>query len=199
MTWTRLDDGWTDRPILEQLSYDVRWHYLALVQFCSRTGRYDGIVRAADARRCSDVPDPMAANDTLVSIGLLVAGESGFRVALIDEHIPPPHLRDESRKAQQRDDTRRHRAHKAGEHSLCLPGKCKALAGQGVADTSADVSAEVSAYIGTGQDGTGQDEVRATKSETDWPEVQRPGAQLRSVPGALSHDAWQHLAAGYDH
>jgi hypothetical protein len=29
VTWTHLDDGFTDRPIFEDLSYEARWHYLA--------------------------------------------------------------------------------------------------------------------------------------------------------------------------
>ena len=36
MTWTRLDDRWAERAVLAQLSYETRWHYLAMIQFCSR-------------------------------------------------------------------------------------------------------------------------------------------------------------------
>lgn len=182
MTWTRLDDGWTDRPILAQLPYEVRWHYLALIQFCSRTGRYDGRLRVGDARRCSDVDDPDAATEALTDVGLLVAEPSGFLLPLIEDHIPPPHMRDEKRKAQQRDDTRRHRAHRAGDHSLCTPGRCKAL------------STDASAYTGTGRDGDGtgretqprregeqeREEQHSDPDEVDeqaaWPEVRPPNA-----------------------
>jgi hypothetical protein len=153
MSWTRLDDGWTDRPIFEQLPYDVRWHYLALVQFCSRTSRYDGIVRAADARRCSDVPDPAAATTALVNAGLLVAYEDGFRLPLIDEHTPPPHLRDETRKAGQKARKRRERLHKSGNHSDCLAEHCSYVTGDVTRDT------------GTGQDRTGRD--RKSSAEED--------------------------------
>lgn len=79
MTWTRLDDGWTDQQVFDAIPYEIRWHYLSMIQFCSRTARYDGIVREEDARRCSDVSDPDIANTTLVAAGLLakVAGALG--------------------------------------------------------------------------------------------------------------------------
>lgn len=187
MTWTRLDDGWTDRPILEQLPYEVRWHYLALVQFCSRTGRYDGLVRAADARRCSDVPDPAAANAALVDVGLLAAEDGTFRLPLIEEHIPPPHLRDETRKQSQRERKRRERAHRAGNHELCNPDNCPAV--------SSPVTSDVTRDTGTGQDRTGQDREHGSEDDTNgWPEVRRPGA-LRPVP---DDETWQAMAAGYD-
>src|SRR3954471_18709041 len=101
MTWTRLDDGFTDRPIFEDVSYEARWHYLAMVSFCSRTSRYDGFIRASDARRCSDVPDPAAVLAELYSLGLVAPRDGGYLLPLIDEHVPPPHLRDETRKQSQ--------------------------------------------------------------------------------------------------
>lgn len=145
VSWTRLDDGWTDQRVFEGVPFDARWHYLAMVQFCSRNGRYDGTMRAVDALRCSDVDDPMTALGVLAAAGLVDVDDTTVRVVHIELHIPPPHLRDEDRKRRQRDDTRRHRAHRSGDHSMCGAGKC------------ADVSAEVSTYTGTGRDGTGQD------------------------------------------
>ena len=163
MSWTRLDDGWTDRPILEQLPYEVRWHYLALVQFCSRTGRYDGLVRAADARRCSDVPDPITANDTLVNVGLLHVAEDGtFRLPLIDEHIPPPHLREENARPRSAASTAAWRRRKCerGDHSKdCPRGTCpvKLVRSAGRDDgSSVSVIASVTSHVGTGRDGTGK-------------------------------------------
>ena len=50
MTWTRLDDTWTDQPVMGDLAFDVRWHYLAMIQFCSRTQRYDGMLKMPAAR-----------------------------------------------------------------------------------------------------------------------------------------------------
>ncbi len=177
MTWTRLDDGWTDRPILEPLSYEARWHYLALIQFCSRTSRYDGFVRTSDARRCSDVPDPVAANTSLLARGLLEQLENGLRVVHISEHVPPPHMRDEKRKADQRDRKRRERLHKQGDHTYCLPDNCSSI-------TADPVTGEVTRDAGTGRDGTGrdvstkEDESIAEHGTNGWTDV------TVAVPGA---------------
>lgn len=177
MTWTRLDDGWTDRPIVEQLPYEVRWHYLALVQYCSRTGRYDGLVRATDARRCSDVPEPADALDQLVDVGLLVATEGFFKVVQIEEHVVPPHLRDEARRAAQAERKRRERQHRKGIHDDCLPDHCDQV--------SRPVTRDVTRDVGTGRDGTGfqegdvtetgQESVTATEEASLWPTVAVPG------------------------
>lgn len=183
MSWTRLDDGWTDRPVFDHLPFDTRWHYLALVQFCSRTGRHTGIIRKADARRCSDVPDPAGSIVLLSTAGLVTVRDDDVVLPHIDEHMPPPHLRDGTRKAQQREDTRRFRAHKSGDHSLCRPGRCKA------------VPAEVSAYTGTGRDGPGRGRASATDNhETNGTRCD-VGSPDTSTAAALR---WQHQAAGYD-
>ncbi|MDP9437056.1 MAG: hypothetical protein M3P93_18465 [Actinomycetota bacterium] len=168
MTWTRLDDGWSDRPILEQLSYEVRWHYLSLIQFCSRTSRYDGMVRPSDARRCSDVPDSEAAVSELLGVGLLAVVDGGLKVMQIDEHVPPPHLRDEARKTAQAERKRRERQHKKGVHDYCLPDHCEHVA--------APVAGEVTRDVGTGQDGTGRENGTSPEvgpQHSPWPTVRR--------------------------
>lgn len=174
MTWARLDDAWTDRPVLESLTYEARWHYLALVVFCSRTSRYDGQVRAADARRCSDVPDAAGALDELLAAGLVVLAEGGYQLPQIGEHVPPPHLRDEERKAAQRVRKQRSRAHAAGDHSTCLDD-CP----------SRTVTGDVTRDIGTGRDGTGRDQGTGPMQDA-WPVV-------APIPGA-AHDLPDDLA-----
>jgi hypothetical protein len=183
MTWTRLDDGWSDRPFLEPLSFEVRWHYLALIQFCSRTSRYDGFVRTSDARRCSDVPDPAAAVAVLLARGLLEQLEGGMRVVHITEHVPPPHMRDETRKASQRDRKRRERLHKQGDHTYCLPDNCPSI-------TADPVTGEVTRDAGTGRDGTGRDvSTKEDRQQTAhvtnaWDDVEV------AVPGARPMSRW---------
>lgn len=61
MSWTRLDDGWGNKIRSMDLSFPARWHYLELIQWCSRNRLYDGRVRTVDARIASDVDDPFAA------------------------------------------------------------------------------------------------------------------------------------------
>lgn len=159
MTWTRLDDTWTDLPELADLPHAERWHYLCMIQFCSRTLRYDGVLKVADARRCSDLDDPDIALDHLAAVGLVVRQADGrVKVVRIDEHIPPPSVRENAERSKVR--MQRMRAHKNGDHSLCLPDKCEHVAvdqttGE-VTTTDAPVTAPVTRNTGTGQDGTGQ-------------------------------------------
>lgn len=152
MTWTRLDDTWTDLPELADLPHDVRWHYLCMIQFCSRTKRYDGILKTADARRCSDVDDPVGAMSTLFGADLIhPLPEGQIKVGRIEDHIPPPSVREASEKTAIR--MRRSRAHKNGDHSLCLPDNCKHLS---VDSHTGEVTGSVTRNTRTGQDGTGR-------------------------------------------
>ena len=67
----------------------------------------------------------------------------------IHEHIPPPHIR--KSKDQTKIRTRRCRAHKAGDHSLCIEDNCPELA------TVTDlVTRHVTRNDGTGRGGTGK-------------------------------------------
>jgi hypothetical protein len=148
LTWSRLDDGWTDSPVLAALSYETRWHYLAMIQFCSRTGRYDGVVPARDALRCSDVPDPHRCIEDLVAQELVVTRDVTYRVTRIDDHVPPPHLRDEKRKKDAAERKRKSRLHQRGDHTYCS---------HPLEDVTREVTRDVTRDVGTGQDGTGQD------------------------------------------
>ncbi|MGV9794429.1 hypothetical protein [Gordonia sp. NPDC003422] len=143
----RTDDGWTDWPELADLSLAARWHYLAVVHTCSRTKKYDGVLRRVDALRASDVDDPAAALAELAAAGLVTDSGSHIAVVRIDQHVPPPHLRDDERKTAQRDRKRRERSHKAGEHYYCDPETC---------DVASDVTRDSPRDIGTGQDGQGR-------------------------------------------
>ena len=142
MTWTRLDDQWTERPDLATLDHATRWHYLSMIVFCSRTGRLDGVLRLADARRCSDVDDPDQAHRYLIAVGLVEQRGGLLAIPAIHEHVPPPSVRNKAEQDKMR--KRRQRAHKADDHSLCIPGHCPNAAVTG------DVTRDM-------RDGTGQD------------------------------------------
>lgn len=147
MSWTRLDDAWTDSTELSELSYADRWHYLAMIQFCSRTGKVDGKMRVVDARRCSDHPEPSQAVRNLADIGLVTIGQHDVTVNRIADHVPPPSVRQNAEKSKIR--MRRMRSHKAGDHSECLPDQCNQAPGRnGLSD--------VTRNTGTGRDRTGQ-------------------------------------------
>lgn len=163
MTWTRLDDAWSEQTVLEDLSFEDRWHYLTIIQRCNRTDSYDGVIRSTDARRCSDHPEPAAANERLVAAGLLeIMPGSKYRVVAIDDHTPPPWVRKKTER--DRNDKRRKRAHDAGDHSLC---KSDAPCVVTTVDT------RVVSDSRTGQDRTGRDVVKKTlPSTSEWPVVQ---------------------------
>lgn len=159
MTWTRLDDLWTERPELESLSFPDRWHYLAMIQLCSRKKQYDGIVRHVDASRCSDHPDPAGALQRIAEQNLIEVVAGGYQVLEIDNHIPPPYVRKKSEGDRVR--KQRSRAHRGGDHSMCLPEFC-------------EVTRDQNRDSRTGQDGTGQAITQPTLQAvsndriTDW-------------------------------
>lgn len=196
MTWTRLDDLWTDLPELADLAYDVRWHYLAMIQFCSRTQRYDGLLKKSDARRCSDVDDPAGAIQILTTKGLVIpVSEGQVKITRIDEHIPPPSVRAETERSKIR--KRRSRLHKEGDHSTCLPENCdQAIPDPAVDMVTGEVTKPVTRDTRTGQDRTGQDLVDTPADVFDLEEQMQeslpdpqPAALPELTPGPVSEPA----------
>lgn len=168
MSWTKLDDRWTDSTDFEDLPHATRWHYLAMIQFCSRTEKFDGVMRYTDARRCSDVDDPNVALDALASAGLLRLDEDRVHVLRIEDHVPPPSVRKNAEQTKVR--MQRMRKHKNGDHSMCSPEKCPHAPGA--------VTGPVTRNTGTGQDGTG----RALTGESS------ASASARNAPTAPTPD-----------
>lgn len=110
MTWVKLDDRWTDEPMIQQLSFQTRWHYLGMLSWCCRMDQYDGVMRHVDAWRASDVDDPVKAIQELCDVGLLVPAENnGVQLTQMERHALPPHLRDGHRKQAQRERKQRQR------------------------------------------------------------------------------------------
>lgn len=157
MTWTRISDNWTERADLGHLTHADRWHYLALIVLCSRSGAFDGKLRLVDARRASDHEDPVGALGRISDAGLIEMTSDGIRLVEIEDHVPPPSVRKASELGKFR--MRRSRAHKAGDHSLCLPKNCEQ-----VDPASSDVTRDVTRNTGTGRDRTGQDYIEAEES-----------------------------------
>ena len=148
----------------------TRVHYMAMIQFCSRTNKFDGELRPVDARRASDMEDPQSHIDELIALELVTRHVTGdgerFRIVEIDQHVPPPHLREKPRREAGVSRTQRYRAHKAGDHSICLPQNCP----------DAPVTADVTRHPGTGQDGPGLEGLAVDQrtGELPWPEVHIP-------------------------
>jgi hypothetical protein len=169
LTWTRLDDTWTDKPQLEDLDFAARWHYLAMIQFSCRNGRHDGVIRNVDARRASDHPDPARALSELAAAQLISVEGNAYRILHIADHVPPADVVRRAEQAKIR--KRRERAHKNGDHALCLPDHCLHAPG-GVTPESRNVTRDT----GTGQDGTGRAEDNRGSTESgnviEWPTAQ---------------------------
>lgn len=152
MSWTRLDDLWTDSSFFDDLSFPDRWHYLAMIQFCSRTGKFDGRIRLVDAKRCSDHPDPTQALSNLESAELVQGMGSTVRVLKIEDHIPPPSVRNKQEDDRKR--KQRQRKHKEGDHSMCLTEHCENAP---LPKEGSDVTRDKGSDPRTGQDRTGQE------------------------------------------
>lgn len=181
MTWTRLDDLWTEQKEIVGLSLEARWHYLCLIQLCSRSGRYDGVVRRNDALRCSDIDDPKAAMNEIYKAGMVTVHGSEVKLVRIEEHVPSPSTlakteRDRIRK-------RRQRAHDNGDHSTCYRQRCEhgvldeptpkrgksrvtSHVTEGLGQSHVTVTREVTRDVGTGRDGTGN-QTRADSEQID--------------------------------
>jgi hypothetical protein len=123
MSWTRLDDTWGDDPVFDDLDFATRWHYLMLIQLCSRSDRRDGVIPLRKASNCSDVDDSAACIGALITAGLVenIDGAT-IRVVRIAAHVPSADLL--RRLANDKDRAARHRKHKAGDHSDCSPERC---------------------------------------------------------------------------
>lgn len=157
LSWTRLTDTWVDTPAFYPLAYSTRWHYLAMIQHCSRNSLHDGVMRLVDARRASDVAEPNVEVDTLIAAELVERVDAAtVRLIYIADHVPSQETLDAKDQAKVR--MRRHRKHKAGDHSECQPDKCPEAGDVAVTSlaTSRDRPSPTQT-VGTGQDGPGQE------------------------------------------
>lgn len=164
MSWTRLDDRWTEQSVFDTVSLASRWHYLAMIQTCCRTDRVDGRLTSSAAKRASDVDDPVTALAELAAVGLVEPSTDGIRLARIAEHVPTLQTRNRTEQARLRQ--RRSRAHHAGDHAWCLPDHCDDAADPVTPHVTRDQAhghafvtpavTNVTRDVGTGRDGTGK-------------------------------------------
>jgi hypothetical protein len=158
VTWLSFDDGYTRQPVWENISYDTRWHFHALIEFCGATRRYSGRVRLADALRCSDVPDPQRCLTELFQSGLVVNLGAEVEVADVDNYLPPEAQRDESllpRKRANQAAYRRRRCESGRHDKNCPPSSCPVKLAR-----AQERDQRVTGNAGTGRVGSG-----STKTE----------------------------------
>ena len=189
MTWTRLDDAWTDLPVLADMTLAARWHYLCLIQFCSRSGNYDGLIRTVDALRCSDVDKPKDAMNEIHRAGLLARTDDPKRLRLvqIDDHVPPESVREKA--VRDRDRKERSRRHAAGDHSTCYRQRCE----HGQLDEpkpkrhatlpeGAPVNSPVKSHVTPGLDGTGRVGSGSTYNEAHPEHIDKTTGEVFEFP-----------------
>lgn len=126
MSWLSYDDRLTEQPVWDSLPYDTRWHYLAMVERCGRSKRYDGILRWSLAQRVSDAPEPERCIKELIDAGLL--RDNGAEVEILDilSFLPPEGERPENllpRKAANQREYRKRKCER-GEHDRHCPKNC---------------------------------------------------------------------------
>jgi hypothetical protein len=167
-------------PAWDGVSYAARWHYLCLVQACSRAQRWDGRLPETRASRVSDVDKPVECVVELVNAGLLYFDEGDVVIVRIEDHIPPKSIRNNANDSKIR--MQRKRAHDRGDHSLCLPKRCPK------ATVTGAVTSPVTRNARTGQDRTATtattnspelSETNPSPANPPWPPTARPGQGLR--------------------
>ena len=186
MSWTRLDDLWGDQ--IESAwpeDYALRWHYLKMIQHASKIKAWDGVLTRTAAERCSDHPNPGEAISRLVNEQLVQDLGKKVKLTRIDEHIPPPHIRNQQETSAERQ--RRSRAHRNGDHSLCTPGDSDQPANCLHASSHRDVTGNVTRDTRTGQDRQGLKDVTQEEEESVDPET----GVIDSAPSPASSESYE--------
>lgn len=175
MSWLRIDDALPNAANWDGVPHEARWMFLAMVADASRSERWDGVMSLNAALGIGllvGVDDGKAALGHLAAHGWLSVGDD--TVTIFDcefNYMPPPHLRDNTRKAQGRKNQQAYRARKceAGEHSKDCPAGCPKRAPQ-LADVSTPPKKRNQSRNQLRQDRTGQDALREGSPENETEE-----------------------------
>lgn len=169
MTWASWDDQFTEMPVWDGVSYEARWHYIALVTYCCSAHRWNGQMSRRQAERVSDVPEPHDAVEELITAGLLAELGTQVELLYIDSHVPPEGQRPDNllpRKRRNQMEYRRRQCER-GNHSKDCPAKTcpakhhgvtvSASAGSAPVPGTANVLTDrVTGNAGAGRDGAGR-------------------------------------------
>lgn len=125
MTYAMIPDELPDRLEEFGLSRDDRYLYVELHVYCARL-LTDGRI-AARIEKVTDHPDPHAAVDRLIAVGLIERTDDAL---LLPEFLKTNHDRVtvEAMRSNSRARTERHRRHTRGDHSMCDPKRCESAA-----------------------------------------------------------------------
>ncbi|WP_242890761.1 hypothetical protein [Actinomadura litoris] len=188
MSWLRFSDTFTRQREWDGVSFEARWHYMALLECCSVGRRWNGRLTISQARRASDVPDPDLCIAELERAGFVSVTRNGARNgAPVDNPAPDPsvtrnsdvtstvtrdavaitltqidkHIPPPSIRDNAPDSRlrmQRKRAHDKGEHHLCLPKNCP----DAPAENGAPVTRGVTRNPGTGLDGSSSSRIKGS-------------------------------------
>lgn len=147
MTWTKLGDEFSDETV-DLTDSAFRAHVEALIW--SNRKLADLIIPKKLLGRITAVDDPFAAAEELVAAGWWQdCGQTYYAGCRFPEWQMERAVV-ETRREQTADRVRRHRLHKAGDHSLCTE-RCSVTEG-----VTRDVTRDATRSPGTGRDGTGR-------------------------------------------
>jgi len=154
LSWLRYSDDFTTDRSWDGVSYEARWHYLALVEECSQARRWDGALPVTRAVRCSDTQDPEKCIDELIRAGRLNREADTVYVVAIDDHVPPEGQREENLLPRKRSNTRdyRKRQCEAGNHTRHCPAATCPTKNRVTGDGQSPAG-WVTGHPGTGRDG----------------------------------------------
>lgn len=79
MTWTRLDDAFTDHPKIVAAGPLAGWLHVCALVYCNRL-LTDGFIPQGQIRKLADVDNAPALVRTLVEVGLWDQAENGYRI-----------------------------------------------------------------------------------------------------------------------
>lgn len=178
MTWTKLGDEFL--PATADLSDAAfRTHVEALLWSSWRL--LDLEVRKRDLRRFASTEDYAAAAEELAAAGWWEDRGDRWYIGLRFPEWQQDRSDVEKRRAKWSAQKQRQRAHRNGDHRLCLPRSCP-HADMSTVDTDADTTAESATGPGVGVGvgvGTGE-AVRGTEQnagqDTAWPPARKPGS-----------------------
>jgi hypothetical protein len=153
VTWTKLGDEFPDEA-RDLSDAEFRTHVEALC-WSNRRG-LDLLVPKRDLRRFAESPDAPGAAASLVARGWWEDRGGAWHVGGRFAEWQPGRVAIDERKVLARERQRRHRAHRAGDHSRCLPENCAVthnVTRDMARDVTHNVTGGVTPNVGTGREG----------------------------------------------
>ena len=180
MTWTKLGDEFSDAAApLSDAAF--RTHVEALGW--SNRRLLDLTISKRELKRFAETDNPHAAAKELVEAGWWEDRGEDWWIGVRFPEWQVERSVIEQRRADTALRVRRHRMHKAGDHSLCQPSRCNALR---------------DALPGTGRDGAGRASTNGSEGEDreqpeDTPFLDPPGdaPEFCGMGGCTASPSWQ--------